>query len=163
MLLKKNIFRIVAIIYDIVTLFWCYVLGSNLFYNFINISVNKGSIGIIGGADFPIAVFQFSMILRAILPILFIILSLSSVILLTISAFKTSVSKKANIWFICLLGTAITLFWLLPVMTYIVALYATVFGIGVLVYVAKILYYVASFGAIGFTVFSLIKGKEEIK
>ena len=75
--LKKIPFCIITIIYDIIALFWCYVLGSNLIYYLTPIGVNEGSIGIIGGADFPIAIFEYTMILRVLLQIVFIILSLS--------------------------------------------------------------------------------------
>jgi len=41
MFLKKNIFRIVAVIYDIVALFWYYVITSDLIYRFTEISVKR--------------------------------------------------------------------------------------------------------------------------
>ena len=164
MLLKKNIFRIVAIIYDIVALFWCYVLASNLIYRFTGISVYGGSIGIIGGVGYTTVVFEYVEISRFDLPITFIILSLFSVVLLTISAFKTCVKKRTNIWLICLLCGAIMMFCIFPKMTLIITLInSRAFKIGVLNIVAKVLYCVASLGAIGFNVFSLIKRKDETK
>lgn len=162
--LKKILFRIVAIIYDIVTLFWCYVLGSNLIYYLTPIGVNEGSIGIIGGAYFPTAIFEYTMILRVILQIVFIISSLFSVVLLTVTAFKSRVKKRANIWLICLLSGALTLFILFPKLTLIITpINRLAFTIGVMNTVARTLYCVASLGAIGFNIFSLIKRKDETK
>ena len=162
--LKKNIFRIVAVIYDIVALFWCCVLARDLIYHFIYVKLGGDNIGLFGGIGYPTAVFEYGEILRLILPITFIILSLFSVVLLTISAFKTCVKKRTNIWLICLLGGALTLFLLFPAMTCLITLINRIaFKIGILNIVAKILYCVAAFGAIGFNVFSLIKRKDETK
>lgn len=161
--LKKNIFRIVAIIYDIVALFWCCVLARDLIYHFY-VKLGGDRIVIFGGVGYSTAVFEYGEILGLILPITFIILSLFSVVLLTISAFKTCVKKRTNIWLICLLGGALTLFLLFPAMTYLTTLINRIaFRIGIINIVAKILYCVAAFGAIGFNVFSLIKRKDETK
>lgn len=162
--LKKILFRIVTIVYDIVALFWCCVLARDLIYHFIYVKLGGKNIGLFGGIGYPTAVFEYDEIFRLILPITFIILSLFSVVLLTISAFKTCVKKRTNIWLICLLGGALTLFLLFPYMTLIITLINRLaFRIGIINIVAKILYCVASLGVIGFNVFSLIKGKEEIK
>lgn len=161
--LKKNIFRIVAVIYDIVALFWCCVLARDLIYYFY-VKLGGDRIVIFGGVGCSTAVFEYGKILGLILPITFIILSLFSVVLLTISAFKTCVKKRTNIWLICLLGGALTLFILFPAMTYLIRLINSLaFKIGILNIVAKILYCVASLGAISFNVFSLIKRKDETK
>lgn len=162
--LKKIIFRIVAIIYDIVALFWCCVLASNLIYNLTYVIVGEDIIGIFGGVDYLTTVFEYGKIFRWILPIAFIISSLFSVILLTVTAFKTRVEKRTNIWLICLLGGALTLFLLFPKMTYIITLYSCIaLRIEILNIVANILYCLVLIGAIGFNVFSLIKRKDEIK
>lgn len=161
--LKKNIFRIVAVIYDIVALFWCCVLARDLIY-FIYVKLGGDDIGLFGGIGYPTAVFEYDEIFRLILPITFIILSLFSVVLLTISAFKTCVKKRTNIWLICLLAGALTLFLLFPAMTYLITLINRLaFRIGVINIVTHILYYIASLVAIGFNVFSLIKRKDETK
>lgn len=162
--LKRNIFRIVAIIYDIVALFWCCVLARDLIYHFIYVKLGGDNIGLFGGIGYPTAVFEYDEIFRLILPITFIILSLFSVVLLTISAFKSCVKKRTNIWLICLLAGALTLFFLFPYMTLIITLINRLaFRIGVINIVTHILYYIASLGAIGFNVFSLIKRKDETK
>ena len=163
MFLKKNIFRIVAVIYDIVALFWCCVLARDLIYYFY-VKLGGDDIGLFGGIGYPTAVFEYDEILRLILPITFIILSLFSVVLLTISAFKTCVKKRTNIWLICLLAGALTLFLLFPAMTSLITLINRLaFRIGVINIVTHILYYIASLVAIGFNVFSLIKRKDETK
>lgn len=161
--LKKNIFRIVAVIYDIVALFWCCVLARDLIY-FIYVKLGGDRIVIFGGVGCSTAVFEYGKILGLILPITFIILSLFSVVLLTISAFKTCVKKRTNIWLVCLLCGAMMMFCIFPKMTLIITFINHIaFKIGILNIVAHILYCVAAFGAIGFNVFSLIKRKDETK
>jgi hypothetical protein len=139
-------------------------LASNLIYNLTYVIKGKDIIDMTVVVDYTTAVFEYGKILRFILPITFIVLSLFSVVLLTVTAFKSRVKKRTNIWLICLLAGALTLFFLFPYMTLIITLInRLVFRIGVMNTVARTLYCVASFGVIGFTVFSLIKGKEEIK
>ena len=107
--LKKTLFCIVTIIYDIVALFWCYVITSDIIYELTSIGVNEGSIGIIGGADLPTLTFMlqtgaiFSFILHITLALLNIVIPL----LLTIAAFRTKTNRALNIWLIVLLGACL--------------------------------------------------------
>ena len=163
MLLKKNIFRIVAIIYDIVALFWCYVMASALIYEFTNIHIKDGSIGII--ADLPTLTFmlQTGAIFSFILHITFALLNIVIPLLLTIAVFRIKTNRALNIWLIVLLGIALTIFILIPIQMYIVALYAAVLRIGYLAAILKITYFVLSGSAIVLNILALIKRKDEIK
>jgi hypothetical protein len=161
MLLKKNIFRIVAVIYDIVALFWCYVMASALIYEFTNIHIKDGSIGIIVGADLPTLMFmlQTGAIFSFILHITFALLNIVIPLLLTIAAFRIKTNRALNIWLIVLLGIALTIFILIPTQMYIVALYAAVLRIGYLAAILKIAYFVLSGSAIVLNILALIKRK----
>jgi hypothetical protein len=165
MLLKKNIFRIVAIIYNIVALFWCYVMASALIYEFTNIHIKDGSIGIIVGADLPTLTFmlQTGAIFSFILHITFALLNIVIPLLLTIAAFRIKTNRALNIWLIVLLGIALTIFILIPTQMYIVALYAAVLSIGYLAAILKIAYFVLSGSAIVLNILALIKRKDDIK
>lgn len=160
--LKKNIFRIVAVIYDIVALFWCYVITSDIIYELTSIGVNEGSIGIIGGADLPTLTFmlQTGAIFSFILHITFALLNIVIPLLLTIAAFRTKTNRALNIWLIVLLGVALIFFILIPAQTYIVALYAAVLRLGYLAAILKIAYFVLSGSAIVLNILGLIKGKD---
>jgi hypothetical protein len=164
MLLKKNIFRIVAIIYNIVALFWCYVMASALIYEFTNIHIKDGSIGIIVGADLPTLTFmlQTGAIFSFILHITFALLNIVIPLLLTIAAFRIKTNRALNIWLIVLLGIALTIFILIPTQMYIVALYAAVLRIGYLAAILKIAYFVFSVAAIVLNILGLIKRKADI-
>lgn len=48
--INKFSFCILVFIYNIVSLFWCYIITSNFVYNLTEIQMNEHSIGIIGGA-----------------------------------------------------------------------------------------------------------------
>jgi hypothetical protein len=165
MLLKKNIFRIVAVIYDIVALFWCYVMASALIYEFTNIHIKDGSIGIIVGADLPTLTFmlQTGAIFSCLLHITFALLNIVIPLLLTIAAFRIKTNRALNIWLIVLLGIALTIFILIPTQMYIVALYAAVLSIGYLAVILKIAYFVLSGSAIVLNILVLTKRKADIK
>lgn len=158
----KKIFRIVAIVYDIVALFWCYVITSDIIYELTPIGVNEGSIGIIGGADWPTAIFmlQTGAIFSLIFFVSLILLNLVNAVLLTIAAFKPKIKRALNIWLIVLLGVALTFFILIPPQTYIVALYAAVLRLGYLAAILKIAYFVLSIAAIVLNILALIKRKD---
>ena len=49
--------RIFAVIYDVMILALSYLLFNSIIFNISSISVINGSIGIIGGADGPTAIF----------------------------------------------------------------------------------------------------------
>jgi hypothetical protein len=164
MLLKKNIFRIVAVIYDIVALFWCYVMASALIYEFTNIHIKDGSIGIIVGADLPTLTFmlQTGAIFSCLLHITFALLNIVIPLLLTIAAFRIKTNRALNIWLIVLLGIVLTIFILIPTQMYIVALYAAVLSIGYLAAILKIAYFVLSGSAIVLNILVLTKRKADI-
>ena len=158
----KKIFRIVAIVYDIVALFWCYVITSGIIYELTSIGVNEGSIGIIGGADLPTLTFmlQTGAIFSCLLHITFALLNIVIPVLLTIAAFRTQAKRRLNIWLIVLLSVGLVSFLLIPRMTYIIPLYAILKN-GIFSTTALILYYVISFAAIVLNILGLIKGKDD--
>ena len=162
--LRKNIFRIVAVIYDIVALFWCYVMTSTLIYKFTKIGVNNGSIGIIGGADIPSLMFMLKTgaIFGVVLHITFVLLNLVIAVLFTITAFKPKTKRSLNICLIVLLGVALTYFMLIPLNSYIVALYA-VLKAEYLIPLTRIIYYVVSAVSIFVNVLALVKQKADVK
>lgn len=160
--LRKNIFRIVTVIYDVVALFCCCVITSGLIYKFTPIGVNEGSIGIIGGADFPTAIFmlQTGAIFSYLLHITFALLNIAIPVLLTIAAFKAQAKRRLNIWLIVLLSIGLVLFFVISKTTYVITVYNVLaYEIEVYTVIATIIYYLASLLAILINAFSLIKRK----
>ena len=49
-LVKKSILSALVILYDVVSLFWCYIISSNFVYNLTEIQQRGPSITIIGCA-----------------------------------------------------------------------------------------------------------------
>ena len=52
-LVKKLGLSALVILYDVVSLLWCYIISSNFVYNLSEIQRRGPSITIIGGADLP--------------------------------------------------------------------------------------------------------------
>lgn len=133
MFLNKKIAIILTVLYDILSIFWCYVISANLVYNFTKISVNEDGIGIIGGADMPTLLYQIKGIFMAryLFSSLFLILSITTVFLLTVSTFKKQASRKLYITLCVFLSFTLIVFLLTPAYSYIVAFYALINSITV--------------------------------
>lgn len=123
---KKLILSVFVILYGAVSLFWCCIILRQIIYDFSFITMNESSIGIIGGADLPTLIFMLSIekIFEWIFSVLFLILSVGTVILLTVSIFKNKISKKYRVMLCILEVINLIAFMLIPVQTYAVSLYS---------------------------------------
>lgn len=123
---KKFIVSALVILYDVVSLIWCYIIFSNLVYNFSLVSINENSIGIIGGADAPTTLFLLGKFLGVGFSILFILLSIAIIFLLTISTFKKQVNQKLSILLCIFLVLSLIVFMMIPAQTNVISLYILV-------------------------------------
>lgn len=123
---KKLILSVFVILYGVVSLFLCYIILTQIIYDFSFVTTNESSIGIIGGADLPTLIFMLSIekIFEWIFSVLFLILSVGTVILLTVSIFKNKISKKYRVMLCILEVINLIAFMLIPVQTYAVSLYS---------------------------------------
>ena len=123
---KKLILSVFVILYGAASLFWCYIILRQIIYDFSFITTNESSIGIIGGADLPTLTFMLATekIFGWIISFLFLILSVGTVILLTLSIFKNKISKKYYVMLCILEVINLIAFILIPVQTYAVSLYS---------------------------------------
>ena len=125
-LVKKSILSALVILYDIVSLFWCYIITSNFVYNLSEIQRRGPSITIIGGADLPTWSFIMGGILGCACSVLFVLLSLTTVFLFTISIFKKQTNRKFNILLCIFSALTLIIYMLIPAQTYVVSLYTLV-------------------------------------
>lgn len=123
-LIKKIAFSIAVILYNIISLFWCYVILNNITYNIHLLSVGKnGTVGIIGGAGLPTFMFELGNIVPIVASILFMLASIASVIVLTVSVFKKQTNRKSSVLLCVLLTLSLISFMLIPIQSYVVSLY----------------------------------------
>lgn len=117
-----------TILYDALMAFWCVLVISNLIYYFTDVSVNDGSIGIIGGGGMPTLLFKlkFMFLMRNIVALLGFILNIISAVFLTISTFKKQANFKLYIITCVFLGLTLISFLLTPEYSFMVSAYAFV-------------------------------------
>ncbi len=135
-LVKKLGLSALVILYDVVSLFWCYIISSNFVYNLTEIQQRGPSIiTIIGGADLPTWSFIMGGILGCACSVLFVLLSLTTVFLFTISILKKQTNRKLNILLCIFLVLTLIIYMLIPAQTYAVSLYALVRKVSFLKYI----------------------------
>ena len=134
-LVKKWIFSILVILYAIISLLWCYIISSNFVYNLSEIQRRGPSITIIGGADLPTWSFIMGDILGCACSVLFVLLSIATVFLFTISIFKKQTNRKFNILLCIFSALTLIIYMLIPAQTYAVSLYALVRKLSFLKYI----------------------------
>ncbi len=128
---KNNIIKIVnwtlVILYDIVSVFWCYIFIDNIIFNFTNTKIVHFGLDYtaypIGGIDTTSWEFIIENLLGSILPAIFIILSVTTALLLTMSALNRQTTKKLNILLIIFATFSLLIFFAMPEQSYSVSLY----------------------------------------
>lgn len=125
-LVKKLISFGLVILYDVVSLLFCYVLLNELFYTFSVASSNENGMTIIGGAGIPTLMFIVAKGLRFVFPIIFILLSITTVILLTVSSFKEQINQKLHILLCLFSALSLILFIHIPIQMYVIPWYVLV-------------------------------------
>ena len=157
--LKKIILSTLAVLYDIISLLWCYIITSNFVYNLAEIQRRGPSITIIGGADLPTWSFIMGGVFGIAFSVLFVVLSLATVFLLTISVFKKHQHPIINILLCVFSALTLIIFMLIPTQTYAVSLYALVRKLSFLKY-SQSFFIVLSFFVLIANIFPLIKKKK---
>ena len=133
--IKKFVLYAFVIVYDVLSLFWCYIITSNFVYNLTLIQKRGPSIGIIGGADLPTWSFIMVGILGCACSVLFVLLSIATVFLFTISIFKKQTNRKFNILLCIFSALTLIIYMLIPAQTYAVSLYTLVRKLSFLKYI----------------------------
>ena len=134
-LVKKLVLSALVILYDVVSLLWCYIISSNFVYNLTEIQLRDPSITIIDGADLPTWSFIMGGVLGCACSVLFVLLSLATVFLFTVSTIRKQTNRKFKILLCIFLALALIIYMLIPAQTYAVSLYALVRKLSFLKYI----------------------------
>ena len=146
-LIKKFVLYAFVIIYDIVSLFWCYILVKSLIFEFSTVKIGLNGIDIIGGADIPTLIYKIGNVIGVVFPILFVLLSVAITFLFTVSIFKKQTNRKLNILLCIFLVLSLIVFIFISTQAYVVSLYVLVRKLSFLKYL-PILYVIVSLLAI---------------
>lgn len=121
--LKKFIFTPFVFIYDIVSLFLCYLILQVLIYDSFPVVSDANTITIIGGADTPTLIAVLNAALGVLFLISFMILCLGSAVLSTIAIFKKEIKLKFNILLLIFSSLSLVNLLLIPPQTFTVPIY----------------------------------------
>ena len=115
--IKKFISSSLIILYNIVSLFQCYILVKSLIFQFSAVKIGLIGIDIIGGADIPTLIYKMGNVIGAVFPILFVLLGITTVVLLTVSVLKKQTNRKLNILISVLIALSLFVFVMIPFRT----------------------------------------------
>ena len=161
-LVKKSILSALVILYDIVSLFWCYIISSNFVYNLTKIQIKELGIEIIGGADLPTWSFIMGGVFGIAFSVLFVGLSVATTFLFTVSIFKKQTNRKFNILLCVFSAITLIIYMLIPTQTYVVSLYALVRKVSFLRYI-QFIYIILSLMIIVTNILFSIKRSDKIQ
>lgn len=161
-LVKKSILSALVILYDIVSLFWCYIISSNFVYNLTKIQIKELGIEIIGGADLPTWSFIMGGVFGIAFSVLFVGLSVATTFLFTVSIFKKQTNRKFNILLCVFSAITLIIYMLIPAQTYVVSLYALVRKVSFLRYI-QFIYIILSLMIIVTNILFAIKRSDKIQ
>lgn len=161
-LVKKSILSALVILYDIVSLFWCYIISSNFVYNLTKIQTKELGIEIIGGADLPTWSFIMGGVFGIAFSVLFVGLSVATTFLFTVSIFKKQTNRKFNILLCVFSAIILIIYMLIPAQTYVVSLYALVRKVSFLRYI-QFIYIILSLMIIVTNILFAIKRSDKIQ
>ena len=161
-LVKKSILSALVILYDIVSLFWCYIISSNFVYNLTKIQIKELGIEIIGGADLPTWSLIMGGVFGIAFSVLFVGLSVATTFLFTVSIFKKQTNRKFNILLCVFSAITLIIYMLIPTQTYVVSLYALVRKVSFLRYI-QFIYIILSLMIIVTNILFAIKRSDKIQ
>ena len=161
-LVKKSILSALVILYDIVSLFWCYIISSNFVYNLTKIQIKELGIEIIGGADLPTWSFIMGGVFGIAFSVLFVGLSVATTFLFTVSIFKKQTNRKFNILLCVFSAITLIIYMLIPTQTYVVSVYALVRKVSFLRYI-QFIYIILSLMIIVTNILFAIKRSDKIQ
>ena len=92
--IKKFISSSLIILYNIISLLWCYILVKNLIFEFSTVKIGLNGIEIIGGADIPTLIYKMGNVIGVVFPMLFVLLSITTIVLLTVLIIQKQNNNK---------------------------------------------------------------------
>ena len=117
-LIKKFVLYAFVIIYDVVSLLWCYIFIETMIFNFTNTKIGYFGPDVtahaVGGIDTTSHEFIIKNILGSILPAIFIHLTVVTTFLLTMSVLKKQMSRKSNILLSIFAAISLMMIFVMP-------------------------------------------------
>ena len=136
--MKKDVFKKVIIytlnlLYSLIALLYCYVFTQTLIFALSDIRIGLNGLET-KIPDIHTLLSRLTNVFGCLLPVLFILLSVTTIILLIISSFKKHKTPMINVFLCVFVLLSLIAFVLIPPQTYIIALYILVQQISFLKY-----------------------------
>ena len=136
--MKKDVFKKVIIytlnlLYSLIALLYCYVFTQTLIFALSDIRIGLNGLET-KIPDIHTLLSRLTNVFSCLLPVLFILLSVTTIILLIISSFKKRKTPMINVFLCVFVLLSLIAFVLIPPQTYIIALYILVQQISFLKY-----------------------------
>lgn len=160
--IKKFISSSLIILYNIISLLWCYILVKNLIFELSTVAIGMNGIEVIGGADIPTLIYKIGNVIGVVFPMLFVLLSITTVVLLTVSIIQKQTNRKFNILLCIFSALTLIIYMLIPAQTYAVSLYALVRKLSFLKYI-QFIYIIISLIIIVTNILFAIKRSNKIQ
>ena len=159
-IVKKIIIYTLNLLYGLISLLYCYVFAQTLIFALSDIRIGLNGLET-KIPDIHTLLSQLTNVFGCLLPVLFILLSVTTIILLIISTFKKHKSPIINIFLCVFVSLLLIAFELIPPQVYIIALYILVQKISFLKY-SRLFYILLSVAVLVVNAFALIKKQEAI-
>ena len=136
--MKKDVFKKIIIytlnlLYSLIVLLYCYVFTQTLIFALSDIRIGLNGLET-KIPDIHTLLSRLTNVFGCLLPVLFILLSVTTIILLIISSFKKHKTPMINVFLCVFVLLSLIAFVLIPPQTYIIALYILVQQISFLKY-----------------------------
>ena len=130
---KKIIIYTLNLLYSLIALLYCYVFTQTLIFALSDIRIGLNGLET-KIPDIHTLLSRLTNVFGCLLPVLFILLSVTTIILLIISSFKKHKTPMINVFLCVFVLLSLIAFVLIPPQTYIIALYILVQQISFLKY-----------------------------
>ena len=130
---KKIIIYTLNSLYSLIALLYCYVFTQTLIFALFDIRIGLNGLET-KIPDIHTLLSRLTNVFGCLLPVLFILLSVTTIILLIISSFKKRKTPMINVFLCVFVLLSLIAFVIIPPQTYIIALYILVQQISFLKY-----------------------------
>ena len=130
---KKIIIYTLNLLYSLIALLYCYVFTQTLIFALSDIRIGLNGLET-KIPDIHTLLSRLTNVFGCLLPVLFILLSVTTIILLIISSFKKRKTPMINVFLCVFVLLSLIAFVIIPPQTYIIALYILVQQISFLKY-----------------------------
>lgn len=123
-LVKRFLLSALTVVYDIASLFWCYILFNTLWYDLTFIYANENGVRVVRGVEVLRLLLSSGKLLMCGFYILFVLFNVTAMILLTVSTCKKHTSQKLRVVLCLFLLLTFVVFIRIPPVRWLVPLSA---------------------------------------